>query len=398
MDTQFRSDCLPPYVFTLVDELKEKALAAGVDVIDLGMGNPNGATPPDIVQELIKHAQNPECHRYSPSAGISVLRQAVVDWYSSRYHVSLDPSKEVIITLGAKEGLAHLAWSLTRPQDKVWVQSPCYPIHEFGFILSDAQVVPIPLHSAAVFLKDLKARLTQDIPKMLMINFPSNPTGITVDQGFFEEIVALARYYKFWVIHDFAYADLGFDGYQPPSIMSVNGAKDCAVEVYSMSKSYHMPGWRVGVVSGNPILVAALKRLKSYVDYGMFSPIQWAAAKALMTQQEAVKAIAHEYQLRRNCLVSGLNQMGWQTNIPKASMFVWAKVPEVAQSQHSLEFAKQLVIQTGIVVSPGIGFGFYGENHVRFALIESTARIEQMLSRLKPLFNSNLGDCSIGSG
>ncbi len=399
MDTKFRSDILPPYVFSLVDKLKLTAVNKGLDIIDFGMGNPDNPTPDSIVEAMTLAASSPLNHRYSQSEGIYKLRLALCEWYQSRFQVSLDAKTEVIATLGAKEGLAHLALGMCQVNDTILVQDPCYPIHHYAFILAGAKVQSVPLDTPQRFLENLKKILEQGLrPKALVINFPHNPTTMTVDKSFFSEIIGLAKQYQFWVIHDFAYAEIAFDGYQPPSILSIEGAKDVAVEVYSLSKTYNMPGWRVGFLAGNPTLVGVLKRVKSYVDYGLFAPIQYAAIHALQSPVSVVDEIVQTYQLRRDCLVAGLNELGWRVASPRTTMFVWATIPESFAHMDSLAFSQYLISHAGVVVSPGIGFGQQGEHHVRFALIESPERIQAALRRLEPLFAGQNKEPLLGAG
>lgn len=397
MDRHFRSDSLPPYVFSLVDKLKTQELNKGVDIIDFGMGNPDCATPEPIIQALIKAAQEPVNHRYSKSEGLYELRSALANWYQTKFAVNLDPQSQIIATTGAKEGLAHLALGICQPGDCVMVQAPCYPIHHYGFVLAGATIEQVPLQTPQRFIEQVQSRLEAGLrPKALVINFPHNPTTLCVDKSFFEQIIKLAKQYQFWVIHDFAYAEIAFDNYKPPSILSVEGASEVAVEVYSLSKTYNMPGWRVGFVSGNETLVSSLKRIKSYVDYGLFAPVQHAAIAALKSPPEMVAEINAVYKERRDALVSGLNKIGWPVASPRTTMFVWACIPFTPMD--SLSFAKMLLTETGVVVSPGIGFGEHGDNHVRFALIEPTARIEEALTRIEPLLTQNHKERKLGAG
>ncbi|KTD21116.1 alanine transaminase [Legionella londiniensis] len=382
-----RINRLPPYVFNTLNQLKAEARAKGEDIIDFGMGNPDQPTPPHIVDKLIETAKRPETHRYSMSRGIPRLRRAMANWYQRNYQVTLDSDKQVLTTIGSKEGLAHLALAISGPGDTVLVPDPTYPIHTYGFVIAGANVKQIPLQDDAQFLRDLEQAITQTWPKpkALVINFPANPTTRCVEYGFFEEIVALAKRHHIWVIHDLAYADIVFDGYKAPSILQVPGATDIAVETYSLSKSYNMPGWRVGFVCGNEELVAALARIKSYLDYGTFTPIQVAAITALEESDEHVEEIRKLYEKRRDILCHGLQEAGWPVMKPRATMFVWAEIPSVYRHMGSLEFCKYLLKEAHIAVSPGIGFGQHGEGFVRFGLIENPLRIRQALRNLKAL-------------
>ena len=376
---------LPPYVFNIVKDMTIAARARGEDVIDFGMGNPDQPTPPHIVEKLVEVARRKNTHRYSNSKGIPRLRRAMARWYDNRYDVKLDPETEAIVTIGSKEGLAHLALATMGPGDTVLVPNPAYPIHPYGFVLAGADIRHVPMLPGVDFFAEL-VKTIQDCwprPKMLVLNFPSNPTTQCVELDFFEKIVEIARENEIWVVHDLAYADIVFDGYQAPSILQVPGAIDVAVESFSLSKSYNMPGWRVGFMVGNPILLNALARLKSYLDYGMFTPIQVAAIKALEGDQTCVKDICDMYQERRDVLCEGLNAAGWAVEKPKATMFVWARIPEQYRDMGSLEFSKKLLTEAGVAVSPGIGFGSYGDDHVRFGLIENTHRIRQAVRGIR---------------
>jgi alanine-synthesizing transaminase len=378
MDQFPRINRLPPYVFSMMDQLKQNVIDAGHDIFDLGIGNPDQPTPPHIVQAMIEAVQRPLTHRYSASKGIKGLRQAICDWYGAKYNVDLDAETEAIATIGSKEGLAHLAMAMVDNGDKVLVPNPCYPVHHFGFVLANADVCQIPLSEDTDFIADLQTAIenTWPKPKVLLINFPSNPTTQCVDLEFFTKIIAIAKEHSIWVIHDLAYADLVFDGYQSPSILQVPGAKDIAVEFYTLSKSYNMPGWRTGFMCGNAKLVAALSRLKSYIDYGSFTPVQVGAIAALTGPQDCVTEICEMYRSRRDALCAGLNAAGWAVTPPKATMFVWAAIPKAFQELGSLEFAKLLFRETSVVVAPGAGFGDYGNQHVRFALVEDVARLQ----------------------
>ena len=379
---------LPPYVFNIVNELKSAARARGEDIIDFGMGNPDQPTPQHIVDKLIEASQRPDTHRYSLSKGIPRLRRAISNWYKHRYDVDLDPESEAIVTIGSKEGLAHLALATVGPGDAVLVPNPAYPIHPYGFIIAGADIRHVPLVAGVDFFEGLERAIKDSWPrpKMLVLNFPGNPTTQCVDLAFFEKVVEIAREHKIWVIHDLAYADIVFDGYKAPSILQVDGAKDVAVEFYSLSKSYNMPGWRVGFMCGNATLVAALARMKSYLDYGMFTPIQVAAITALEGPQDCVKEIAERYRSRRDTLCDGLNSVGWELEKPKGTMFVWAPIPESYRELGSLEFSKLLLKEAKVAVSPGIGFGEYGDDHVRFGLIENEHRTRQAVRGIRDMF------------
>jgi alanine-synthesizing transaminase len=376
---------LPPYVFQVVNELKMKLRHAGEDVIDLGMGNPDLPTPTHIVNKVIEAVQNPKNHRYSASAGIPKLREAFAAWWGRRYGVDLDPNTEVVATMGAKDALAHMVLAIVQPGDVVFVPSPTYPIHPYSVVIAGGDLRHIPIRPDSDFYEDLKAaaRLTWPLPKMLIISFPHNPTTMVVDQDFFKRIVEFAHEYKIMVIHDFAYADLTFDGYKAPSFLAVPGAKEVGVEIFSMSKSYAMAGWRVGCAAGNPQMIEALRRLKSYIDYGMFQPIQIASIIALNEAQECVGQIVSEYKDRRDALCAGLNDCGWEVTPPKGTMFVWAKIPEQFRAMGSLEFSKLVAEEAKVAVSPGIGFGPFGDDYVRFALVENRMRINQAVRGIR---------------
>jgi len=378
---------LPAYVFNITGEMKVRARRAGEDIIDFGMGNPDGATPRHIVDKLIEAAQKPATHRYSVSRGIPRLRRAICNWYQSRYNVDLNPDTEAIVTIGSKEGIAHLCLAILDSRDTVLVPNPSYPIHIYGPVIAGAHIVSVPVHDKASFLAQLEELIPRMTPrpKALIVNFPSNPTAECVELPFLARLVELAREYDFHLIHDLAYADIAFDGYKPPSVLEVPGAKDVAVEFFTLSKSYNMPGWRVGFMVGNPKLVAALAKLKSYFDYGTFTPIQVASIAALEGPQECVAEICDTYRRRRDVLVEGLNRAGWLVPLPKATMFVWARIPEPYRALGSLEFSKLLLTEAKVAVSPGIGFGDYGDNHVRFALIENEERTRQALRGIKQM-------------
>jgi alanine-synthesizing transaminase len=392
VDDQFqRIQRLPPYVFNIIGDLKQRARAAGEDVIDFGMGNPDQPTPPHIVDKLVETARRGDTHRYSQSKGIPRLRKAICDWYERRYEVTLDPETEAIVTLGSKEGLAHLALATTGPGDAILVPNPSYPIHPYGFVISGADIRHVPMTDDESFFSELEnaIRNTWPKPKMLVLNFPSNPTTHCVELDFFEKVVAVAREHQIWVVQDLAYADLCFDGYEAPSILQVEGAKEVAVEFFSMSKSYNMPGWRVGFCCGNKELVGALARMKSYLDYGMFTPIQVAAISALEGDQTCVKEINTLYKKRRNVLCKGLNAAGWPVEPPKATMFVWAQIPKFYRELGSLEFSKKLLTEAQVAVSPGVGFGEYGEGYVRFGLIENEHRTRQAIRNIKRMMKKD---------
>jgi alanine-synthesizing transaminase len=384
---------LPKYVFNITGGLKASARKHGEDIIDFGMGNPDGATPRHIVAKLIESAQKTPTHRYSLSRGLPRLRKAICDWYQRRYSVSLDPESEAIVTIGSKEGIAHLCLATLDEQDTVAVFNPSYPIHIFGPIIAGARVQSIPLDDGATS-DDLIATLERELPRMsprprmLILNFPSNPTTQCVDLSFFERLVPLCKELGILIVHDLAYADLVFDGYRAPSVLQVPGAKDIAVEFFTLSKSYNMPGWRVGFMVGNAQLVAALGRIKSYFDYGTFTPIQVASIAALDGPQQCVTDIVANYKSRRDVLVNGLNKLGWNVAMPKATMFVWARIPEQYRALGSLEFSRKLLLEAKTAVSPGIGFGEHGDSHVRFSLIENEERTRQALRGIRAMFKA----------
>ena len=393
MDEQFRRIArLPPYVFNIIGELKQQARAAGEDIIDFGMGNPDQPTPDFIVDKLVETARRGDTHRYSQSKGIPRLRKAICDWYQRRYDVDLDPATEAIVTLGSKEGLAHLALATTGPGDAVLVPNPSYPIHPYGFVISGADIRHVPMgEDEGAFFTELEKAIHNSYPrpKMLVLNFPSNPTAHCVELDFYEKVVAIAREYGIWVVQDLAYADLCYDGYVAPSILQVEGAREVAVEFFSMSKSYNMPGWRVGFCCGNRTLIAALARIKSYLDYGMFTPIQVAAIAALEGDQSCVQEICAMYKGRRDVLCEGLNAAGWPVTPPRATMFVWAKIPAFYREMGSLEFSKKLLHDAKVAVSPGVGFGEYGEGYVRFGLIENRHRTRQAIRSIKRMIRND---------
>lgn len=380
---------LPPYVFAQVDALKLEARRRGEDIIDLGMGNPDIPTPRHIVKKLIEAAQNPRNHRYSASRGIYKLRVAITEWYGRKYDVDLDPETEAIATIGSKDGIAHLALAVLGPGDVVLVPTPTYPIHSYCVVIAGGDLRSVPLlDEEEDFFERLQAavRLTWPKPKMIILNFPHNPTTTVVDLSFFEKVVDFAKEHDILILHDLAYADLTFDGYKAPSILQVPGAKEVAVEFYTLSKSYSMPGWRVGFAVGNSRMIHALARLKSYFDYGMFQPIQIAAIIALRSDDSVVKGIVETYRSRRDVLVRGLKQVGWEVKKPKATMFVWARIPEPYREMGSLEFSKLLLREAKVAVSPGIGFGEGGEGYVRFALVENEHRIRQAIRGIRRMF------------
>ncbi|MFJ1267534.1 alanine transaminase [Legionella lytica] len=379
---------LPPYVFNTMTQLKMEARARGEDIIDFGMGNPDQPTPPHIVNKLIEAVQRPDTHRYSMSKGIPRLRRAMASWYHRNYDVHLDSETQILATIGSKEGLAHLALAISGPGDTVLVPDPAYPIHTYGFIIAGANVKQIPLIDEMQFLESVEETINSSWPKpkALVINFPSNPSTHCVDYPFFEKVIELGKKHGIWIIHDIAYADIVFDGYKAPSILQVPGATDIAIETYSMSKSYNMPGWRVGFACGNTELVSALTRIKSYLDYGTFTPIQVAAIAALEGSDDCVEEIRSLYERRRDVLCEGLNAIGWEVTKPKATMFVWAPIPAHYASMGSLEFSKYLLKEAQVAVSPGIGFGQQGDGFVRFGLIENKDRTRQALRNLKAMF------------
>lgn len=382
---------LPPYVFNIVNELKAKARAEGEDIIDLGMGNPDQPTPQHILDKLLEVAQRGETHRYSVSKGIPRLRKAICGWYKNRFDVDLDFNTEAIVTIGSKEGLSHLALATLGPGDVVLVPNPAYPIHPYGVVIAGADLRHVPLTPGTDFFEELNKAIADcwPKPKMLILNFPGNPTSQCVELDFFEKVVAICKEHKIWIVHDIAYADIVFDGYVAPSILQVEGAKDIAVEFFSLSKSYNMPGWRVGFMCGNPTLVSALTRIKSYMDYGTFTPIQVAAITALEGPQDCVKEICEMYRVRRDVLCDGLNAMGWKVEKPKATMFVWAPIPEAYKAMGSIEFAKKLIIDAKVAVSPGIGFGAHGDDHIRFSLIENEHRTRQALRSIRNMLKKD---------
>ena len=378
---------LPTYVFSSVNELKMKLRRNGKDIIDFGMGNPDKGTPKHIVDKLIEAAQKSHNHRYSASMGIPNLRKAITDWYKRRYDISLDYNSEAVATIGAKEGLSHLMLVTIRPGDVVFAQTPTYPIHPYSAIISGGDVRGIPTGPESDFFENLIASTKQSWPKpkVLVLSYPHNPTTEVVNIEFFEKIVDYAKEHNIMVIHDLAYADIVFDGYKAPSFLQAKGAKDVGVEFFSLSKSYNMPGWRVGFCVGNPKIISALKRIKSYLDYGIFQPIQIASIIALNGPQDCVKEICDLYKTRRDCLINGLHKVGWKIKKPKGTMFVWAKIPEKYIKMGSLQFTEFLIKQAEVAVSPGIGFGEYGDEYVRFALIENEMRTKQAIKGIKKI-------------
>jgi len=390
MDDFPRIKRLPPYIFNITDGLKKAARARGEDIIDFGMGNPDQPTPQHIVDKLIETVKRGDTHRYSQSKGIPRLRRAISNWYKDRFAVDIDPETEAIVTLGSKEGIAHLAMAVLGPGDTVLVPNPSYPVHPYGAVLADADVRHVPMTPDVDFFSELEKAITNTWPKpkMLIINFPGNPTTECVELDFFEKVIAMAKAHEIWVVQDIAYADIVFDGYRAPSILEVPGAKDIAVEFFTMSKSYNMPGWRIGFCCGNPTLVGALSRIKSYLDYGMFTPVQVAAIAALEGDQACVAEVRDMYKRRRDVLCDGLNALGWQVEKPRATMFIWAKIPPQFAHMGSLEFSKLLLQEAHVAVSPGVGFGQYGDDHVRFALIENEHRTRQALRGLRKVFTS----------
>ena len=383
-----RMSRLPPYVFSIVNKIKMDARHRGEDIIDLGMGNPDIATPQHIVDKLVEAATKGQNQRYSASRGITKLRHAICDWYKRRFDVDLDPDEEAIVTIGAKEGLSHLILATTSPGDVVFAPNPTYPIHPYSVIIAGGDLRSIPIGPDRDFFEDLLAatKQTWPNPKILILSYPHNPTTAVVDREFFEKIVAFCKEHDMIVIHDFAYADLVFDGYKPPSFLQIPGAKDIGVELFSLSKSYSMPGWRMGFCVGNPALVAALRRIKSYLDYGQFQPIQIAAIIALNGPYDCVEEIVDIYRERRDVLVDGLNRVGWDIEKPKGTMFVWGRIPDKFRDMGSMEFSKLLIDKAKVAVSPGIGFGEYGDDYVRFALVENPHRIRQAVRGIRQIF------------
>ncbi len=387
MDEFPRIKRLPPYVFNIVNELKAEARRRGEDIIDFGMGNPDRPPAPHIIDKLCEVARREDTHRYSMSRGIPRLRRAICGWYQRRYGVELDSERNTIVTIGSKEGLSHLALATVEPGDAVLVPNPAYPIHPWAFVIAGADIRHVPLTPDVDFFTELEKSIRDSWPKpkMLVLNFPANPTGQCVELDFYRRVVAIAREHAIWVINDLAYADIVFDGYTAPSILQVEGALEVAVEFYSLSKSYNMPGWRVGFTCGNERLIGALARIKSYLDYGIFTPIQVAAVLALEGPQDIVEETRRMYQGRRDALCNGLVSAGWPVSTPKATMFVWARIPEAYRALGSLEFSKKLLREAKIAVSPGIGFGQYGDEHVRFSLIENEHRTRQAIRGIRQM-------------
>jgi alanine-synthesizing transaminase len=376
---------LPPYVFNIINDLKLEARHRGDDIVDFGMGNPDMPTPPHVVAKLLEAATKPQNHRYSVSRGIYKLRVAIADWYRRRYQVEVDPDTEAIVTIGAKEGLSHLVWAIVDPGDVVFCPSPTYPIHQYSVVLAGGDLHNIPMYSGDDFLERLQEAIkrTWPKPKLLIVSFPHNPTTEVVELDFFEKVVRFAEEHELLVIHDLAYADLAFDGHRPPSLLQVPGAKELGIEFFSLSKSYNMPGWRVGFAVGNKEMVHALARIKSYLDYGIFQPVQIAAIQALNGPQDCVEEIRETYRRRRDALVDGLDRVGWKIKKPKGTMFVWAEIPEPCKKMGSVEFSKFLLQEAKVAVSPGIGFGEYGDPYVRFALIENEHRTRQAVRTIR---------------
>ncbi|MEI2417745.1 alanine transaminase [Orrella sp. JC864] len=386
-----RIERLPPYVFNITGELKMAARRRGEDIIDMSMGNPDGPTPAHIVQKLVEAASRPDTHGYSVSKGIPRLRRAICGWYERRYGVGLDPDSEAIVTIGSKEGLAHLMLATLDQGDTVLVPNPSYPIHIYGAVIAGANIRSVRMTPGVDFFEELERAVRESIPKpkMMILGFPSNPTAQCVELPFFERVVALAREHDILVVHDLAYADICFDGYRAPSIMQVPGARDVAVEFFTLSKSYNMAGWRIGFMVGNRELVGALARIKSYHDYGTFTPIQVASIAALEGPQDCVDEVVQMYRSRRDVLARGLHEAGWMVEVPRASMYIWARIPEPYRAQGSLEFAKRLLAEAKVAVSPGVGFGEYGDDYVRFALIENEQRTRQAVRGIKEMFRKD---------
>ncbi len=390
MQNFFRIQRLPPYVFGQVQELKIQARQRGEDIIDFGMGNPDQPTPPHIVEKLVEAAQKGKNHRYSASRGITRLRHAISTWYGQHYNVDIDPETEAIVTLGVKEGLSHLVLAILGPGDVVLTPTPTYPIHMYSVIIAGGEVRGVELRPTDDFFENLTRayRQSQPRPKALIMSFPHNPTTSVVDLEFFKKVTSFAREHKLYVIHDLAYADIVFDGYRAPSVLQVPEAKEVAVEFYSLSKSYNMPGWRVGFCVGNKDVIAALTKIKSYLDYGMFQPVQIASIIALTGPQDCVQSIVSQYERRRNALVSGLRRIGWRVDYPRATMFVWARIPAAREGMGSLEFSKFLLREAKVAVAPGVGFGEGGDEYVRFALVENEHRIHQAVRGIKAALKS----------
>ena len=384
----YRINRLPPYIFNIVNELKVLARKNGDDIIDFGMGNPDQKTPEHIIKKMQECSDKESVHRYSSSKGIPRLRKAISNWYEDKFNVSIDPEEEAIVTIGSKEGLAHLALATLNNGDSVIVPSPAYPIHPYGAVIAGAEIIYIKVEDDSdIFFSSLDTAINNSwpTPKMIIANFPSNPTTKCVDINFLKELVRIAKKYNIYLVHDIAYADIVFDGYRAPSILQVDGAKDIAVEFYTLSKSYNMPGWRIGFMCGNSKLVDALSRIKSYMDYGTYTPLQVGAIAALEGSQDCVEDIRMMYKNRRDALCKGLNSIGWPVTPPKATMFVWSEIPEKYKDLGSLEFSKMLLSEANVAVSPGIGFGKHGDNFVRFSLIENEQRTKQAVRSLKSI-------------
>lgn len=390
MEEFARISRLPPYVFNIVNELKANARAKGEDIVDFGMGNPDRPPPRHIVEKLAEVALREDTHRYSLSRGIPRLRRSISNWYKRKYDVDIDPDREAIVTIGSKEGIAHLTLATLGPGDAVIVPNPAYPIHAYGCVIAGADIIYVPLVEESDFFSELDKAIQDSWPKpkMLIVNFPCNPTTQCVDIEFLERLVSISREHNIWLVHDIAYGEITFDGYESPSVLQVSGAKDIAVEFYSLSKTYNMPGWRVGFMCGNQKLVEALSRIKSYLDYGMFTPIQVAAIAALDGPQDVIDDVRATYKGRRDVLCEGLNNAGWKVDKPLATMFVWAKIPEPYRELGSLEFSKKLLEEAQVAVSPGIGFGKYGDTHVRFSLIENKHRTRQAVRSIKRMLKN----------
>ena len=391
MEEFSRISRLPPYVFTIVNELKSNARARGDDIVDFGMGNPDQPPPRHISEKLAEVVLREDTHRYSLSRGIPKLRKAVANWYKRKFDVEVDPETEAIVTIGSKEGLAHLTLATLGPGDAVLVPNPAYPIHPYGCVIAGADIIYVRLAEDEDFFGELEKAIQDSWPrpKMLILNFPCNPTTQCVDLHFLEKVVAIAREYGMWLVHDIAYAEITFDGYKAPSVLQVPDAKDIAVEFYSLSKTYNMPGWRVGFMCGNRTLVAALSRLKSYVDYGIFTPIQVASIAALDSSDDVIEQVCSTYRSRRDVLCEGLNNAGWEVKKPQATMFVWAKIPEAYRESGSLEFSKKLLQEAQVAVSPGVGFGQYGDPYVRFSLIENEHRTRQAVRSIRKMLKNS---------
>ncbi len=385
---------LPPYVFAEVNALKDAARAAGQDIIDLGMGNPDMPTPPHIVEKLIEAIHKPRSNRYSASKGITGLRKAQANYYQRRFGVELNPDKEVVVTLGSKEGLANLAQAITAPGDVIIVPNPSYPIHPFGFLIAGATLRHVPSPSPEEFLRGLDKAVRHSVPSpsMVVVSYPSNPSAQVVDIAFYEEIVRFAKKHDLWVLSDLAYSEIYFDDYVPPSILQVPGAKDIAVEFTSVSKTFAMPGWRIGFAVGAPVLIAALTRIKSYLDYGAYTPIQVAAAAALNGSDECIVQMRAIYKSRRDVLVESFGRAGWTIPVPRAGMFCWAPIPDKFKHLGSVEFSKKLLTEAGVAVAPGLGFGEYGDDFIRIGLVENEHRIRQAARNIKRMMNGNSGE------